>query len=322
MRIKFCLSQSEEHKWVRNQLGYCCTALLIMSRYRSIAANKYDYSTFQDVSIQSHVMLDPNKETLPELDTLVQKHLNWFWAQELDQVLYMTYAISEKGNTHIKISSIPCACLQVAAERLENCYATTNSFHLGPSFLCTQSIPAWMLCREWCSLPARGLGELKFPCECLTKGQLEKFLPFSPVFIPLPLSLYYNLNFILFLSSFTSSSKETRLNRIITALLEQLIQLGRAEQALRCTAPPSGAHSDISPSCLSPQHSTVSSFPSPCFTASSFLSPHSGSPLLHPYLLFPLSAWCDQTGKYRFMYSLHMLLIFSDPSLAVDFSFL
>lgn len=49
-----------------------------MSRYRSIAANKYDYAAFHDVSIQSGVMLDPNKETLHEPDRLVQKHLNWF----------------------------------------------------------------------------------------------------------------------------------------------------------------------------------------------------------------------------------------------------
>lgn len=42
---------------------------------------------------------------------------------------------------------------------------------------CTQ---AWMLCREWCSLPAPGLWELKLPCEGLTKGHFYKLSCLCP----------------------------------------------------------------------------------------------------------------------------------------------
>lgn len=105
----------------------------------------------------------------------------------------------------------------------------------------------------------------------------------------------------------------------MTALLDQLMQLGRAEQALRHTAPPSGACSDISPSHLSPQHSTVSSFPSPCFTAFSFLPSFSfwdPSPLSLPPPSSLCMMWLDRriqiyvflTRASHFFWSIWLLI--------------
>lgn len=62
------------------------------------------------------------------------------------------------------------------------------------------------------------------------------------------------------------------------------MQLGRAEQALRCTAPPPGAWLDISLSCLSPQHSTALAFV--LLTPASLPPP--SSPLILGALSFPL----------------------------------
>lgn len=64
-----------------------------------------------------------------------------------------------------------------------------------------------------------------------------------------------------FFSSITSLSwKKQGSTKKKPAFLDQLVQLGRVEQALRCTAPPPGAWLDIPLSCVSPQHSTAFAF--------------------------------------------------------------
>lgn len=120
----------------------------------------------------------------------------------------MTYAISEKREhtrrdyeTINKISCIPYARLQVAAERLENPYVTTNSFHFGPSFLCTSLDVLQRMVLASSTRPWRAQASLGMPDK---RAVLEIILPFCPAFMLLPLLLYYNLNFIFF-SSFISS---------------------------------------------------------------------------------------------------------------------
>ena len=114
------------------------------------------------------------------------------------------------------------------------------------------------------------------------------------------------------------------------------MQLGRTEQALRCTAPSPGAHSDISPSCLSPQHSTVfvfipltpASLPPPSsllilgalsfLLTSSFLSllavtRQENTDLCIPYMyfsFFPVHLWLLISPSCRWV-SLSSLLPFS-----------
>lgn len=118
------------------------------------------------------------------------------------------YAISEKRQhtrrdyeTINKISCILCACLQVAAERLENPYVTTNSFHLGPIFLCTSLDVLQRMVLASSTRPWRAQASLWMPDK---RAVLEIILPFPPAFMLLPLSLYYHLNSIFF-SSFISS---------------------------------------------------------------------------------------------------------------------
>lgn len=125
------------------------------------------------------------------------------------------------------------------------------------------------------------------------------------------------------------------------------MQLGRGEQALRCTAPPSGACSDISPSCLSLNtvqclHSPYpASLPPPSFLlilgalsfilTSSFLSLHGvtrqeNADLCIPYTcfsFFPVHLWLLISPSRRWV-SLSSLLPLSltFPLLLVRHSFL
>lgn len=183
-------------------------------------------------------------------------------------------------------------CLQVAAEGLEHTQVTTNYFHLGASFLHT-SLDALQR-----TVPAPGTR----PWKCLTKGQFQKssllcpwgssYSHFHHIITLAPLLFFFFFS----LSPFQLRLKETKLDRKITALLDQLTQLRWAEQALRCTAASPGAgemlwHFSLLP-VPSAQHSVSLHSPHPCLTPSSFLPSHSGSPLLSPHLLPPLSACC------------------------------
>lgn len=154
----------------------------------------------------------------------------------------------------------------------------------------------------------------------------EILSPLSLRFILLPLSPYYNVSSIVLfsLSPFQLRLKETKLDRKITAFPDQLMQLGWAEQALRCTAAPPGARSGISPSCLSPQHSTALVFipltPASLPPPSSLLILGALSFLLTSSLLSLLAVTRQENTDLGVPYM--CFSFFSGPSLAVDFSFL
>lgn len=190
-----------------------------------------------------------------------------------------------------KISCIPCACSQVAAERLENPYGTTNSFHLGASFLHTSLDALQRMVLAPSTRPWRAQASSWMPDK---RAVLEIVSPLSPIFILLPLSLYYNLNSFFFFSfpllAQAERNKAGQNSNSSSGPANATGERWTSSQVYSTTIRCLLWHFSLLPV---PQHSTVSSFPLPCFTASSFLSSHSGSPLLYPYLLLPLSAWCD-----------------------------